>query len=111
MMPKIESIRCKQFCGAFEAERFSRLRVQLPGNRIQFALGEAAQIAPLGKVLSQQAIGVFIDAPLPGTVWVSKEHLYSSHLSQSLMFGHLLTLIVSQREPLLLRYSPSGTTP
>jgi hypothetical protein len=68
MMPEVKSVCREQFGGAFEAKGFSRTGVQLPGNGIEFLLREASQVSSLGEVLSEQTIGVFVDAALPGAV-------------------------------------------
>jgi len=52
MMPEVKSVCGTQLGGAFEAERFSRTRVQLPRNSIEFTLSEAIQVSPFGEVLS-----------------------------------------------------------
>ena len=66
MLPEIKSVRSEQFGRTLEAQRLAWPGVQFPGNRIQFFLGEAAQVGSLGQVLPQQAVGVLVDATLPG---------------------------------------------
>src|SRR3989338_4227140 len=62
MLPEIKSVRGEQLRGALEAQRLAWPGVQFPGNRIQFLLREATQVAALGQVLPQQAVGVLVDA-------------------------------------------------
>src|SRR3990167_7096244 len=102
MLPEIESVRGEQFRGTLEAQRLAWSGVQFPGNRIQLFLGEATQVAALGQVLPQQAVGVLVDAALPGAVWISEVHLHPGGFRQPLMFRHFPALIVRQR-PTLLR--------
>lgn len=68
MLSEVEIIRRKQLRGTFEAQRFTRSGVELPGNGIKLFLSECTQVGPLGQILPQQAIGVFVDSPLPGTM-------------------------------------------
>ncbi len=66
MLPEVESVRREQFRGTLEAQRLAWPGVQFPGDRIQFFLGETAQVGSLGQVLPQQTVGVLVDAALPG---------------------------------------------
>ena len=75
-----------------------RGRVFCPGNRSQLFLREAAQVAALGQVLPQQTVGVLVDAPLPGTVWIGKVDRDTDGLCQPLMRRHFSALIVRQRQ-------------
>ena len=103
MLLKVERIRCKQLSGALEAERFARPSVWLPSDGIQFFLSEAAQVAALGQVLSQHAVGVFVDAALPGTMPVGEVHLHPGAFRQFLVCRHFAPLIVRQGQALLCR--------
>src|SRR3990170_715128 len=101
MLPEVESIWGEQLCGTLEPQRLTRTGIQFPGNRVQFLLSEAAQVTALGQVLPQQAIGVLVDAPLPGTVRIGKVYRHPGSFSQPLMRRHFPALIVSQRQTLL----------
>ena len=101
MMPEVKSVCREQFGGAFEAEGFSRTRIQLPGHGIEFRLSETTQVSSLGEVLSEQAIGIFVDATLPWAVRIGKVNFHAGRLGQALVLRHLLALIVSQRQALL----------
>ena len=46
---EIESVRSEQLGGTLEAQRLAWAGVQFPGNRIQFFLSEATQVATLGR--------------------------------------------------------------
>ncbi len=69
MLLEIERIQGEQLCGTLEAQRLAWPGVQLPGYPVQLVLRETTQVAALGQILPQQAIGVLVDATLPGTVW------------------------------------------
>ncbi len=101
MLPEIESVRGEPLSGALEAERLTRPGVQFPGDRIQRFLGEAAQVTPLGQVLPQQAVGVFVDPTLPGTFGIGQGDLRTGGLGQPLMFGHFPAQLVGPRQALL----------
>jgi hypothetical protein len=73
--------------------------VQTLGDRIQFVLGIAGQIGPLGNVLAQQTIGILIGLTLPRTMRVGKEHSDGQPLSQTFVLGHLFASIVGQGFP------------
>lgn len=81
MLLEIESVRGEQLSGTPEAQRLAWSGVQFPGNRIQFFLSEATQVATLGQVLPQQTVGVLIDAALPGTVRVGEVDLHPGGFS------------------------------
>src|ERR1035437_1038180 len=101
MMPEVKGVCREQFGGAFKAEGFSRTSVQLPRNSIEFLLSKASQVSSFGEVLSEQAVGIFVDATLPWTVRIGKVNFHTSRFSQALMLGHLFALIVRQRKALL----------
>src|SRR3990167_11103776 len=103
MLPEIESVRREQLRGTPEAQRLAWSGVQLPGDRIQRFLREAAQVAALGQVLPQQAVGVFVNAALPGTVRIGEVDLPPGGFRQPLMFRHFPALVVGQRQALLRR--------
>ena len=63
-------------------QAFSGARVQALGGRVQFVLGVARQIDPLGEVLAQQPIGIFIGPALPRTMRVGEKHSDGQPLRQ-----------------------------
>src|SRR3990172_4070465 len=103
MLPEIERVRGEQLRGALEAQRLAWPRVQFPGNRIQLLLREAAQVGALGQVLAQEAVGVLVDATLPGAVRIGEVDLHPGGLRQLLMCGHFPAPVVSERQTLLRR--------
>src|SRR3989344_2543917 len=64
---------------------------------------EHTQVAALGQVLPQQAVGVFVNAALPGTVRIGEVDLHPGGFRQPLMFRHFPALVVGQRQALLRR--------
>ena len=104
------------FQGRGEVEAFSRARVQAMRDGVQLALGVARQVCPLGEVLAQQPIRVFIGAALPRAVRIGKEDLDREPLGQALVLGHLFPSIIRQgfaqqrgHVPEFLREAYSGT--
>jgi len=89
MLPEIEIIRRKQLRGTFEAQRFARSGVELPGNGIKLFLGEDTQVGTLGQILPQQAIGIFVYPPLPWTMRIRKVNLHPGSRRQLLVGSHL----------------------
>src|SRR4030065_196795 len=100
MLPEIKSVRSEQFRGTLEAQRLAWPGVQFPGNRIQFFLGEATEVAALGQVLPQQAVGVLVDATLPGAVRIGEVDFHPGGFRQPLMRRHFPARVVSQRQTL-----------
>jgi hypothetical protein len=58
-----------------EPEGLSRAAIQLGRDGIQRCLVELAQVAALGEVLAEQAVGVLVGAALPGAAWVAEVDL------------------------------------
>lgn len=68
----------EDFGGSFSTEGLSRPRVQRMGHGIQFLSGVFAEVGTFGEVLPEQAIGVFVRAPLPRALWVAKVDFQSA---------------------------------
>jgi len=64
-------------------------------------LGEAAEVVALGQILTQQLVGVLVDATLPGAVRIGEVNFHPGGLAEALMGGHFATLIISQGETFL----------
>jgi hypothetical protein len=56
----------EEFCGRFPTEGFAWPGIELPGDVVELFLGEEGEVGSFGQVLSEQAVGVFADASLPG---------------------------------------------
>src|SRR5262249_20744478 len=65
-------------------------------NSRQIVHAVRAQVRPLGEVLAEQTVGVFIRAALPGTVRVTEEDLQARVDAQLRMLSHLSTLVPGQ---------------
>ena len=55
------------------------------------------EIHSLREVLSQQAVGIFIRPPLPGTLWITEVHLDVGVQAEALVISQLFATIPSQR--------------
>jgi hypothetical protein len=97
MLLEIESLRGEQLGWEAEAHWLAWPSVQLPGNGIELRLGVSTQTGALGQVLSQQSIGVVVDATLPSAVRIGKVHLHTGGLGQPLVLGHFSSLIIGLR--------------
>jgi hypothetical protein len=49
----------------------------------------SGRVGPFGEVLSQQPVGVFVRAPLPGTVGIAEVDFHVCSYREGLVFGHL----------------------
>ena len=63
-------------CWCFVVKRLSGSFVELSGDSTQLCLTMYRQIGAFWKVLSQQAVGIFVCATLPGAVRVAEEDVY-----------------------------------
>ena len=52
---------------SFKAQSFSRTLIELQRYLVEIGLGVAGQVGFPGEVLSQQPVGVFVGASLPGS--------------------------------------------
>lgn len=85
------------FDRAFEVEALTRTHVQLQCNGVEFFLAVSRQVRPLGQVLTNQTVDVFIAGELPGAVRVAEVDRYGflgdlgvSHHLPALVVGHAL---------------------
>ncbi len=58
-----------------EAEALAGTGVEFVGDVVEIFLGWPSHAFAHGEVLTQEAIGVFVRAPLPRTAWVGEEDL------------------------------------
>jgi len=98
MLPEIERVWGEPLSGTPDVQRLAWSGVQCPGHRVQLLLGEATHVAPLGQVLPQQTVAVFVDAALPGMVRIGEVDRHPGGFSQPLMRRHSPALIVRQRQ-------------
>ena len=59
----------------------------------------AGQVGFLGEVLSQQTVGVFVGASLPGALRITEEDFHLGGHREALVFGHLQPSVPGQRAP------------
>jgi hypothetical protein len=65
----------ESFCWRFKLQCFSWPFVELTSHFIQMGLRVYRQVGSLGEILSQQAIGVLIGAPLPGASRIAEVNI------------------------------------
>ena len=58
-----------------KSQRLSRSLIELQGDFVELGPRVAREIGALGKVLTQQPIGILVRATLPRAVWVAEVHL------------------------------------
>ena len=61
---------------AFEAQGLSGTLVQTQGDLVEVGLGEGREVGSFREVLSQQAVGALVAAPLPGASGIAEVDLY-----------------------------------
>ena len=71
--------------------------VEAQGDLVEIVLAVHRQVRALGQVLTQQAVGVFVAAALPGAVRVGEVDRHTGAQGQCVVIAHLLALIVGQR--------------
>jgi hypothetical protein len=87
----------ESFGGSSPAEDFAGSCVQSMRDRAQLIDTVLAEIRALGKVLSQQAVGIFVAPPLPGALRVTEIDIQPRIDLELRMLGHFRTLVPSQR--------------
>lgn len=83
---------------------FSRSGIQTMSDGIEGTLSVARQIDAFRQILAEQAVGIFIAPPLPGTMGISEEDLEVKPLGKPLVLGHFFPPIIGQRFPQRGRY-------
>ena len=82
------------FDRAFEIEALTGAHIQLQGDGIQLLLAVYRQVSPLGQVLADQAVDVFVATALPGAVRVAEVNSDPCLLGDFSMPRHLPALVV-----------------
>jgi hypothetical protein len=82
-----------------KAQGLSRALIETHRDLIEMSLRVDGQVGPLGEVLSQQAVCIFIAAALPGTLRITEVDLHLRVYREALVFGHLQPPVPSQRAP------------
>lgn len=78
-------------------EGFSAAGVEFAGDGVEIVLAEMGEIHPLGKILAQEAVGVFIAAALPGAVRIAEIDLHIGGHGEAGMGGQLRAPVPGQR--------------
>ena len=79
------------------AERFARSCVEASCDRVEIRLRIARQVSAMGKVLSQQAIGVLVRTSLPGALRVAAVDLDLGGNGKRLVRRQFVTAVPGQR--------------
>ena len=86
----------------------SRPAIEFGRDGIQRCLVELAQVAALGEVLAEQAVGVLVGATLPGAAGVAEIDLDAGVDGELEVFGHLPAVVPGQRATQLLGQAQDG---
>src|SRR5207247_3939544 len=86
-------------CGAVPVEHFPGPVVEHRLHPLDLASRELIKPRARGKKLAQQAIGVLVRPPLPGTLRVGKIDAHLRLLGEEAVLPHFLTLVVHERAP------------
>jgi hypothetical protein len=89
----------KDLRGFHPSESLSRATVQFASDGRQVGTAEGVQVSAFGKVLTKQAIGIFVAPTLPGAVWVTEEDVHVGIDRKLNVSSHLLALVPSQAPP------------
>jgi hypothetical protein len=79
--------------GVWKPRGLSRAAIELSGDRVQRRLVGPTQVAVLGQVLAEQAVGVLVGAALPGAARVTEEDLDAGVDREPRVLGHLPALV------------------
>ena len=81
---------------ALPVERRAGTPVEAVGDAIEVGLGMHREVGALGKVLTQQAVGVLAGTALPGAVRVAEIDLHAGLRSEFGVSGHLGAAVIGQ---------------
>src|ERR1700731_5232147 len=91
---------CLEFTGrSFKAQSFSWMLIEAQRYLVEIGLRITGQVGFLGEVLSQQPVGVFVGASLPGALRITEEDFHLGGHREALVFGHLQPSVPGQRAP------------
>ena len=63
---------------------------------LNLLIRQRSDVTSFGYILADQAIGIFIQTPLPGTVWIRKEDLNFKRLGNGLMVWKFFAIVHGQ---------------
>src|SRR5258708_31406045 len=105
-LPKMWAVsmdRCNtglEFTGrSFKAQSFSWTLIEAQRYLVEIGLRITGRLGFFGEVLSQQPVGVFVGASLPGALRITEEDLHLGGHGEALVFGHLQPSVPGQRAP------------
>lgn len=101
MLKEVEGLRHKEFGRTLPIETLSWPGVELPSDGIKIGLTEAGKVGALGQILTEQSVGVLVDAALPRAVRISEVDLDAGDLGKPLVLRHFASLIASHGKPAL----------
>jgi hypothetical protein len=87
----------KSLCRGFELQGLPRPFIELTRHLIQISLRVHRQVGSLGKVLSQQTVGVLIGTALPRTLRIAEVNVDVGRQRKSSMIRKLLAPVSGQR--------------
>jgi hypothetical protein len=84
---------------SFKAQGLSWTLIEAQRYLVEIGLRAAGQVGFFGEVLSQQPVGIFVGASLPGALRITEEDLHIGGHGKALVFGHLAASVPGQRTP------------
>ena len=91
----------------FQSPRFPWALIKAQGYLVEIGLRIVGQVGFFRKVLSQQAVGVFVGAALPGALRITEVDLHLRGHREAFVSGHLQASIPGQRTPQGLSHQAS----
>lgn len=79
--------------GCLHAKAFPWSVVEFVHDVVKILLGDGREITALRKILANEAIGVFVEAPLPGGVRMSKIKIGIEGLGDGFVLGKLFSVV------------------
>ena len=83
--------------GSLKTQSLSWALIQAQCDFVQIRLGIAGEVCVLREVLSQEPVGVFVRAALPGTLRIAEVHFHIRGHRKVLVFGHFQSAVPRQR--------------
>jgi hypothetical protein len=89
--------QCREdLVGCQKVEYFAGSVVEALGDDVEVGLAVGAKVSPLGEILPDQPVGVFVAAPLPRAVGISEVDLDARILGEVFVAGHFGSPIVGE---------------
>ena len=84
-----------------EAQRLARTVIKTVGNELNIGVREGGKVGFLWEVLSDEAVGIFVGASLPGRIRVGKEEVGIKAVGDSLVTRELDAVVGSDGKDLV----------